>query len=312
MTILAQRGYMEFAYLSEVPYHAGQIDDGLGMQVDRKLALSPEIGSQVDLALITTAATGMEVKAAPLQIIEHGSYLDGSDGYLSGAGYLLGIKCALQGMQVEGLIVENNFTGMQVEAFIIDDTDDKFTGMQVNIRIFDETRIGMQVDRNRVAPTGFQATMVLYNTTQLRILCAFPSRGTVALAGNNWTSPQGVEVGDFSLNNLNTDVLEQRTQSPSGVKALWEIRCDTGLSNTFVDTIAILEHNLTISATITFQGSDDPAFGAITISEVLTTEVDNMYFIALANVTSRIPSKPRAIPQSQTIELPGNSCSSHG
>jgi hypothetical protein len=48
----------------------------------------------------------------------------------------------------------------------------------------------------------------------------------------------------------------------------------------FLDTLAILNHNLTTSATVLLQGSNDVSFGSIPFTETLTIEKTNLYYIA--------------------------------
>jgi hypothetical protein len=153
--------------------------------------------------------------------------------------------------------------------------------MQAEMRIFQETDTGMQANMVAVKLTGMQAAMIVYNITQLRILGPdFASRGTASLGGANWTSMQPIAAGHFSPNNLNTDVLEERTQTDA-ITALWELRCDTGIpQGAFVDTVAILEHNFTRSARVTLQGTNDPTWGSVGSSIVMVTEIKNMFYIA--------------------------------
>lgn len=276
MAILDERGYLETPYLSS-PYLAGFIDDGTGLQVDFEIGANPELPMQVDAQILDESALGMEIKAGDLEHIICGGYL--LDPYLT-TPYLVDQRCALQGVQVEGFIDspdDDRFQGMQT-ALTIAETEP--LGTQTEMKIFDDEHLGMQVQRVRGEFLGAQINLSIYNNTQLRILCSFASRGTPALGGNNWTSPQGTDTGDFDLSNLNTDVLEQRTQSTAAATALWELRCDTGNANTFVDTVAILEHNFTASARVEVQGSDDVNFGSVKFSFVMVTELENMYYIA--------------------------------
>lgn len=381
MAVLDERGYLENPYLT-IRYLSGEIDYGLGMQVDLKINQQKTTGQQVDLKIDDEQSTGMEVKVGFPQHLIHETYLSTfpylTEPYLSqwicalggmqvdlkindqanagmqtnlgvnesqitgmqvdqkiGASDLTGMQVNTRnfvddqiGMQVDAKVFEETATGMevnigfpqhlihetylstfpylsepylsqwicalgsmQVELFIVSEDDDSFNGMQVDqkikasdltgmqalLRIYTEDQTGMQVDRIRAEKTGFQTTMVIYNTTQLRILCDFPSRGIVS---NNWTSPQGTETGDFGLENLNTDVIEQRAQSPFGITALWELISDTGATNTFVDTIAILNHNFTTSAVVSVQGSDDPSFASVKFTFTMSVELTNMYYIA--------------------------------
>ena len=277
---VVETGYLEKAYLT-FPYLSGQIEDSLGMQADMVALQTPATGMQVDIqSLPGSTATGMEVIFGKLKHIIHPKYLVVEDPYLT-TSYLNDRFCALQGMQVEGLIqAALNNTGMQIEATIVDPTDDKFQGMQVELKIVDDLKvIGMQVEMLKTNITGFQVTQSIYNAENLRLMCNFASRGRPSQNGLTWTSVQPIKAGDFSPNNLNTDIFEERTQTDD-INALWELRCNTGAVNTFVDTIAILEHNFSAGATVVFQASDDVNFGTVKFTENLVVEADNMYFIA--------------------------------
>jgi hypothetical protein len=182
----------------------------------------------------------------------------------------------IQALMVKGTTDAN---GMQSDQKIVDEDDDRFQGIQAEMKVDTEATPGFQSDQITTENFGMSATMSLYNQTQFRVLCDFSSRGTPALGGTNWVSVPTEDAGDFSPNNLNTDIVEQRTQV-SPVPALWRLEVDTGVSNTFVDTIGILEHNLTIAATVQFQASNDPLFSTIEFSINMTVELDNMYYIA--------------------------------
>ena len=122
--------------------------------------------------------------------------------------------------------------------------------------------------------------MVLYNDTALRVMCEFLSRGTPALAGLNWTT-NSQEAGDFGVNNINTDIPEQvyRSLVDNGI----QITSDTGIpQGVAIDTLAILNHNLTKSATVSLQGADNAGFAPIgtTINITPNVRLNDMYFIA--------------------------------
>lgn len=222
--------------------------------------------------------SGMEINREFPMIINHGVYL--SDPYLVGS-YLVAQNCALLGMTVKRLIqstLDDPKIGFQIKRNIISVLDDPKTGMQVNQKINKEINHGFQVNRIKIAKMPMSIARVLYNVDQLRILCDFVSRGVPSLGGMNWSSPQGTEPGDFSVNNVNTDTVEQRTQSPLGT-VVWEIRCNSGQNNSFVDTIALLEHNITSGAVVTFQGSDDVGFSTIKFNRTIPIQPVNSYFI---------------------------------
>lgn len=121
-----------------------------------------------------------------------------------------------------------------------------------------------------------QILHAIYNTKLLRILCEFPSRGT---SGTNWSViAGGTAAGDFSVNNLNTDIVEQVYRSTA--KNI-TIQCDTQVpQGIFNDTLAILGHNFTTSASVVMQGSNDITFGSVGLSETLDVELNNIYWIS--------------------------------
>lgn len=136
-----------------------------------------------------------------------------------------------------------------------------------------------------------QFRAVLYNAKQLRMMCEFASRGQVGTGGTNaWGNNKGeglnwvstsTEAGDFSPNNLNTDIVEQVWRSATGVVTSIILRCDTEIEQgVFLDTIAILNHNLTSSATVLLQGSTSATFGTVGISISMQVTPDNMYWIS--------------------------------
>jgi hypothetical protein len=138
---------------------------------------------------------------------------------------------------------------------------------------------GIQFTAVKEEARAFQFRSALYNTTNLRILVDFPSRGTTGL---NWTatSTQTSSTNSFSVNNLNTDIVEQYWRSATGVLSA-TITCDTELpQGVYLDTMAILNHNLSGSATIILEGSNDPSFGTIPVNITLEYEANNMYYIA--------------------------------
>ena len=185
------------------------------------------------------------------------------------------------GMQTAMRIVDHeNKTGAQVAMSILDFLHP--SRMQVLLQIADkEGPLGLQLLMVRAVRVNASVTMVIYNTTQLRMMKTFASRGTPALAGTNWTSDPVAATGDFSPNNLNTDVIEQCWRSQDGDVALVSLICDTGLpQGAFVDTVAILGHNLTKSATVTMQGSAFADFSTVGFNAALTAEENNMYYIA--------------------------------
>jgi len=279
-----EKGYLEQDYLDQ-PYLSGLKQNGGGFQAEMKIVDKQEAtGFQSDILIVTPSSgiLGMQAKFGKLA-----HYICG-EGYLEREyleeSYLTECMYATQGFQAEMLIVgpsDDYHLGMQADMKIEDGGDDYHLGMQAEMKVLTDTPVGMQAEMLRAVATGFQGTFVIYNTEQLRIMCEFPSRGD----GTNWTSTS-TKSGDFSPNNLNTDILEQRWQS-DGVIALVELRCDVGAGLTaFNDTTAILNHNFSIGARVELQGTSDPTYGSIEFSTVMTTELENMYYIAPSLPTS--------------------------
>jgi hypothetical protein len=132
-----------------------------------------------------------------------------------------------------------------------------------------------QVERIRAISLHTQIVRALYNTKLIRILHRFPSRGT---SGVNWTQIIGTTAaGDFGLNNVNTDIVEQVWRA---VGTTATIQCDTEVAQgIFLDTLAILNHNFTTSATVQLQGSNSSIFATTPYSQNLTTELTDMFWI---------------------------------
>lgn len=162
----------------------------------------------------------------------------------------------------------------QFEGFI---TKDKAAGGQFQGFITTELDLGGQFESFIIKTLNTQFRAVIYNTTQLRFLYDFPSRG---INGLNWVaSSTATSSSDaFSVYNLNTDIVEQAWRSgPGGVQ---NITCDTqDTGGVFLDTLAILEHNITRGATVLLVGSNDN-FITTPFSEFLTVEDRNMYYIS--------------------------------
>lgn len=139
--------------------------------------------------------------------------------------------------------------------------------------------MGLQFTAVKEETRAIQFRSALYNTTNLRILVDFPSRGTT---GTNWTatSTQSSTTNSFSINNVNTDIVEQYWRSATGVLSA-TISCDTELpQGVYLDTLAILNHNFSGSVTVVLEGSTDPSFATIPVSVELEYEATNMYYIA--------------------------------
>jgi hypothetical protein len=247
----------------------------LGVQALQNIVdYAKAFGFQVNRQVVDfNRATGMEVrrdKTFPHVNCNEAGYLE--QDYLTQE-YMGNYFCVYGPMQVNLVVADETVTGAQVELNVVDHL--KNLAFQVELNIVDHPQAtGAQVDRGRVVAMGAQVLRVLYNTYNLRILCDFPSRGTT---GTNWTSTSTAS-GDFSVNNLNTDIVEQTWRSNGATSVV--LTCDTQITQgTLVDTMAMLNHNLTTSATISFEGSNDN-FTSVGITIPVEATEDNIYYIA--------------------------------
>jgi hypothetical protein len=250
-----QPNYLQYAYLT-TPYLAAEMHALQGVQVAMNSTVNRETFAQVNQVILRDVIPHMQANMVVFKEIPLASQV---------------------AMRILDRPVD---TPMQVNQQIADHL--VRSKSQVLMQIVDhEKPLRMQVLMVKAADTQAQVTMVIYNTTQLRMLRQFPSRGTPALGGTNWVSDPPPPAGDFSPNNLNTDVIEQCWRTPDGVTALASLICDTGLpQGAFVDTAAILGHNLTRSATVTLQGSAVSDFSTVGFSTVLNSEELNTYYIS--------------------------------
>lgn len=264
----------------------------LGFQAEITIAAEREVGMQVLANIIDSLeATGFQYEG---QIVDKlrtfgfearidrypTSVCPDIEGYLEGDylsdPYLTEIWCTRPGMQAA--ITIQNFTkavGQQARITIVDTL--KTLGMQSRIQIVDyRSAYGMQADIANQSSYAFQALATIYNTSQLRVLCEFPSRG---LTASNW-SANSTMAGDFSVQNLDTDVVEQVWRSNSVTTGV-RITTDTGLpQGVFLDTLAILGHNMTRSADVVLLGSNDPTFTTIGVTIPLEARLTNIFYIA--------------------------------
>jgi len=157
--------------------------------------------------------------------------------------------------------------------------DEPYLSLYPYLQSFFCVPVGVQFEAVQEKVKAFQFRSALYNTTNLRILVDFPSRG---VTGSNWTATSTKTSGSnsFSVNNVNTDIVEQYWRSENNVVSA-TLTCDTELAQgVYVDTLAIINHNLSGSATVTLQASNDSGFATVPFSTELDYEENNMYYIA--------------------------------
>lgn len=103
---------------------------------------------------------------------------------------------------------------------------------------------------NGVTTTNISMNWVFYNTKNLRILWEIGSDGLDET--NNYTASSEKST-DKSIENIKNDIIEKYWESTSNINQ-W-IQFDAGTNKTiYIDTLALLGHNLTSSAQLTLKG----------------------------------------------------------
>lgn len=248
----------------------------MGMEVARFIQdRADAAGAEVERFILDrTKSIAMEIRrdhSLASWLCEDQGYL--AEDYLEGP-YLAPGICAQQAHEVNRILFKDSPRGMEVRR-VIDAT--KTFGMETLLRIVDHPNpVAMEIERLKGVSFGMQTRLVLYNTKLLRILCDFPSRG---VSGVNWTATS-TAPGDHGVNLLNTDIVEERWQSATGVTSVI-LTCDTEVvQGVPIDTAAILNHNLTSSASIIVEGSNSPVFAPVQETFVMVPTRGNAYYIA--------------------------------
>lgn len=188
--------------------------------------------------------------------------------------FLVSCRNVVPAAQMKIVISDLVSAAQQSKAVI---TNARRFGMQTKIINTKERHVGCQVEIFGSSALAGQARVVIYNTDKLRILSDFPSRGTTGL---NWTA-SSTQAGDFSVNNLNTDIVEQYWRSATGDTTNIELICDTEVAQgIFVDTFALLGHNFSGSASVFLDASNDPGFSVAETVAIVLERNENAYWIA--------------------------------
>ena len=247
----------------------------LAVQVSRALeGATKSLDAQVDRQVASEVGLAMEASSGTLRqgSCAHEGYA--TRPYLT-APYLTEFVCAALGMQVERRPLVRLGVNSQVERRIVDAPRGTLMQAERQVTTTLDTLMQVQAVSGKILP--MQVRKVLYNTYNIRILSDFPSRGA---SGTNWTVTVGSQAsGDFSPNNLNTDIVEQvfRTQGTSNVSVV----CDTQVSSgVYVDTLAIMNHNLRSTGTVRVDAAMTPAFSNPLSFTLTPNATPNMFWVA--------------------------------
>lgn len=241
-------------------------------EIGRTIASSLYSGVEIDRSLGSTKFSGVEItreKYISSWYCREKGYL--SEDYLTKR-YLVAGVCAHIGLEIDRKIVAESYVGVEIDRAIAAYTS---SGVEVERVIEAIKAIGAEINLLRALSLGCQIRFVLYNTTKLRILSEFPSRGTNGL---NWTASSTL-AGDFSVNNVNNDIVEFVWRSNNALNAT--LVCDTQLAQGVApDTFAFLNHNWSSSAVVTFEGSNSPSFASVGITLPIEATSINSYYIS--------------------------------
>jgi hypothetical protein len=309
----SELGFQFFSQINENKYLPLQYqnkistDDIVGSQFSAKITELEDVGIQFDSFIKRAEEFGLQYEGKIQQQDFIAVQFTGnlSKDKISGVQFNSFIKQASElGFQTKYVITKDEKLGYQYKSVIITDKeigiqseakirtaiscaiqlaskiDRKLNvGLQALSKITRDSTLGIQFRSVKETKIGIQFRSVLYNTTNLRVLSDFASRG---LTGTNWiaSSTAPSSSNSFSVNNLNTDIVEQYWRTESSITNA-TITCDTELSQgVYVDTLAILGHNLTTSAFIIIEGSNTSNFSSIGFSTTVRSKINNIYYIS--------------------------------
>ena len=242
-------GFLEGDFLSQ-EFLARCINVGVPIQFEAIVAgIEKSVASQFEVGVTATKSPAVQheviVNAARSLAVEFKQFVNASRSLA---------------MQLEQVVETDRSLAAQFEVVVADV----------------ERSLATQFELLIIQAVALQFNVNLYNSDRLRVLCEFASRGVDP--ASNWTATN-TAAGDYNVNNINTDIIEQVWRTQTGTTNA-TIVCDAGTPR-FVDTLAILNHNLTASATVIFEGADDPSFSPVGVSLSLATLGDtNLYWIS--------------------------------
>ena len=279
MPVITEFGYLDLPYLT-LPYGTGTITHSNPSQVQRRIDTTLAVHQQVFRIVGSQPPTYEQIKrqitnypvSNKQQVKRQSATLDPT--YEQANRQIVGNTLAShQSIRRCGKHIHEQCNGYQIQDYL--QTAYLGEGFCVHVR--------SQVNRISGFTMRSQINRILYNTYNLRILSEFPSRGA---SGTNWTAT-ATEAGDFNVYNLNTDIVEQIWRTPPAITSA-TLTCDTEVSQgVFLDTLGILNHNLTTSATLTMQSSNDATFTTGVITTSLEVTRDNIYYVTPVAPTSK-------------------------
>ena len=271
---MASLGYLETDY-AEFPYGSGRVDDFLSSQFLAVNTKHKSLASQSEFLIDEFEKTPAQYELVNTKPKKSGSQFLNTAFFdkKSGSQFYAFIDSGFDKKSIQ--FRTTKIVNKSIGKYLIE----KENGYLNNIYLspIHAKFMGSQFDVFKIKSKGAQVKATIYNSTQFRFMYDFPSRG---LDGQNWTLANGSTMqGDFSINNLNTDIIEQVWRSSN--TSIQSLVCDTqDDSGVFLDTLAILNHNLTLGAIVNLFGSNEPDFSSNIFSERLVTTSKNIYYVS--------------------------------
>lgn len=246
-----------------------------GMQWRQRVDQAPVVGVQYRALNSPAPARGVQFRASKAwSMYQCGPGYLSDEPYLTEAAYLAASICATGGFQFRLQNIVTAPKGIQWKQHL---DSSRTYGVQFKGRLTKERNYGFQFNGIQAKPVAFQFRVAIYNSTGLRILADFPSRG---INGSNWTatSTASSTTSAFSANNVNSDIVEQAWRSTASPGSAI-LTCDTQVTQgVFLDTLAILNHNFGGNTIVQLERSTNGITWALEAN--LIVERENMYYIA--------------------------------
>jgi len=237
-----------------------------------------EMNSQVDITIEnSTDISNGQVYSSNILYAKCWGFLEGDFGEDD---FLTDKICAHLRTQVLLGLDKQTILNSQVE-FQIDVDGDAYNS-QLERVIESEVDIHCQLDAVFVKTFNCQVLFAIYNVNRPRVLMDFPSRG---VGGTNWTATS-TQPGDFSILNINNDIEEFYWRSATGFTGV-TITCDTEIpQGIFMDTFFLGGTNITSSAVVTLEASNDAGFSPVEQTINLESGKDRIYWVSPTLPTS--------------------------
>jgi hypothetical protein len=189
---------------------------------------------------------------------------------------------ASRGTGSEVRMITNVARSSGVVSITVDGTHGYTVGQAVTVRVKTNSSLSGEFNISQVpTPNTFRYALAGANLSL--------TADTGDVRGHNWTA-SNTRIGDFVASNVNSDIVEQVWRSSDNILTA-TLDCDTQVpQGVFVDTIGILNHNLTRSMNILVQASNVAGnFSSPLLEIYIPWNKTNIFWVApeLPNIQAR-------------------------